>query len=128
MSVPNQKIVGVNKEPCDKKHVYTCMNNEAMAQAALNLSKGSTFKLWVYFAMNRDGYEFELSALAVANFCGITEKTYREAVKELIAKRYLVQRGEGSNHYDFYEMPREIKVPKDGSLVTCHTSTYKVEE
>lgn len=128
MSVPNQKTVSVNKEPCDKKHIYTCMNNDAMSQAALDLNKASTFKLWVYFAMNKNGYEFELSARAVSNFCGITEKTYREAVKELIARRYLVQRGEGSNHYDFYEIPREVEVPQDGSIITCHTSTYHIEE
>lgn len=128
MSVPYQKIVGVNKEPCDRSHIYTCMNNNAMSAAALALNKASTFKLWVYFAMNRDGYEFELSARAVTNFCGITEKTYREAVKELISKGYLVQRGEGSNHYDFYEIPRVAEVPEDGSIVTCHTSTYWIEE
>lgn len=125
MAAPNQKTTTVHKEPTDKKHIYACINNEALSKAAINLSKGSAFKLWVYFAMNQNGYTFELSAVAVQQFCGITEKTYREAVKTLIAENYLVQRGD-TNYYDFYELPkeREIKVPKDGSIIECHTTTF----
>ena len=126
MAVANQKTVGVNKEPCDKNNIYACINIEAINKAALDLNKASTFKLWMYFAKNQNNYTFELSAVAVQNFCNITEKTYREAVKELIAKRYLVQQGE-SNHYDFYEIPKEPVVPKDGSIITCHTSTVYVQ-
>lgn len=120
MAVANQKIIGVHKEPTDKKHIYACINAEALANAAMDLNKGSTFKLWVYFAKNQNNYKFELSAVAVQNFCGITEKTYREAVKELIAKRYLVQREK--NYYDFYEIPQE-ELPGDGAIIECHTST-----
>ncbi len=122
MAVANQKVVGVNKEPTDKNNIYACINMKALDGAALKLKKPSTFKLWLYFAKNQNGYEFELSAVAVANFCGITEKSYREAVKELIEKRYLIQRGD-SNIYDFYEVPKEIEVPKDKSKIVCHTST-----
>ena len=128
MSLPNQKVVQINKAPCDEMNVYAKMNVEAIDKAAKDLSKGSAFKLWVYFAKNTNGFEFELSAVAVQTFCGVTEKTYREAVKELVAKRYLVPRGEKSNHFDFYEIPQELEVPRNGSIITCHTSTTHVEK
>ena len=121
MAVANQKLVQVNKEPTNKENIYACINMEALDKAALDLTKSSTFKLWMYFAKNQNNYKFELSAIAVMNFCGITEKTYREAVKELIAKRYLIQREK--NYYDFYEIPKEPEVPKDGVVIECHTST-----
>lgn len=126
MAVANQKVISIVKAPTDRANVYTKMNVQALQHAALDLTKGSTFKLWMYFAKNQNNYTFELSAVAVAQFCGITEKTYREAVKELIAKRYLVLREK--NYYDFYEMPKEPEVPKNGAIVECHTSTEIVFE
>ncbi len=50
--VANQKMVGVNKAPTDKNNIYACINVEAIDKAAMDLSKGSTFKLWMYFAKN----------------------------------------------------------------------------
>lgn len=123
MAVANQKIVAVNKEPTNKSNVYACINIEALNLASQDLNKVGTFKLWMYFAKNQNGYRFELSSVAAQAFCGVSEKTYREAVKELVAKRYLVQRTDGSNIYDFYETPKEVEVPKDGTIVECHTST-----
>ena len=124
MAVANQKIVEVNKQPTNKQNVYACINIDALDKAALNLTKASTFKLWMYFAKNQNNYKFELSAVAVMNFCNITEKTYREAVKELISKRYLVQREK--NYYDFYEIPKEVEVIEDGTIIECHTSTKTI--
>ena len=121
MSVANQKVVNVNKEPCDTKNIYARINIEAI-QNAINDLKPSTFKIWMYFAKNQEGYEFELSSVAVCGFCSVSDKTYREGIKEMIAKRYLIQNGSG-NCYDFYEMPKEIEVPKNGSKIICHTST-----
>lgn len=123
MSVPNQKVVAVNKQPCDELNIYVKMNVDAIDQALMNLKQGSVLKVWMYFAKNQNGYTFELSSKHVMAYCNITEKTYREAIKALIEKRYLVPRGEGSNQYDFYEIPVKITVPKDGATVTCHTST-----
>lgn len=120
MAAPNQKITQVHKEPTDEKNIYAKINNEALCKAAMDL-KGSTFKLWIYFAKNQNNYQFELSSKAVENYCGISDKTYRESVKELISKGYLVQRCK--NYYDFYEIPRVVEVPEDGSIVVCHTST-----
>jgi hypothetical protein len=86
----------------------------------LNL-KPSTLKVWFYFAKNQEGYEFDLSSVAVCSFCSVSDKTYREAIKELTNLRYLVQTGK--NTFEFYEMPKEIEYPKNGDKIICHTST-----
>lgn len=33
-TVPNQKVVKVNKEQCDKQHLYATINLQAMESAA----------------------------------------------------------------------------------------------
>ena len=83
--------------------------------------KPSTVKVWFYFAKNQEGYEFDLSSVAVCNYCNISDKTYREAIKELTDLRYLVQTGK--NTFEFYEMPKEIEYPKSGDKIICRTTT-----
>ena len=45
-TVPNQKVVKINKEECDQTHLYAKINLAAMEAAAQNLDAGA-FKLWV---------------------------------------------------------------------------------
>lgn len=119
--VANQKKIGNTiKEPCNKDNIYTKINIAAINNAMIDL-KPSTVKVWFYFAKNQDGYDFELSSVAVCSFCNISDKTYRESIKELVEKRYLVKREK--NVFDFYEMPKDIETPKDKSIIVCHTST-----
>ena len=101
-TVPNQKIVKVNKEVCDKQHLYTAINLEAMETAAQDLDAGA-FKLWVYFAKNQNSYSFALSSKEVLESFGMKIKQYNNAVAELIEKGYLVNTK--GNNYEFYEMP-----------------------
>ena len=126
MSYPNQKhITSVNKEPCDKEHIYALINQDAIQYAMLNL-KPSTVKVWFYFAKNQDGYEFDLSSVAVCGYCNISDKTYREAVKELTEKRFLVP--VAKNVFEFYELPKELETPKNGDKIICRTSTILTDE
>lgn len=127
MAVPNQKIITVNKEPTDRKHKYMCVNIEAM-QMAMNDLTPAQLKVWVYFAKNQNEYEFELSSVAVCAFCNISDKTYREAIKTLVAKRYLIKRENNKKVYDFYEIPKAVEMVKDGAIIHCHTTTFLVEE
>lgn len=122
-TVPNQKVVKVNKEVCNKQNIYATINITAMEKAAQELAAGA-FKLWVYFAKNQHGYEFALSSKEIeANF-GIKIKQYNNAVDELIEKGYLVQQGE-SNSYLFMEsavIPKgnnenETLIPKGNNAV-----------
>ena len=100
---PNQLVVEVQKEPCDKAHLYSMRNLEAEAAAARDL-KYSSMILWLYCSQYQDGDEFILSPKAVKETMGLSERTYRTCKDELIEKGYLVKIKD--NHYMFYEMPR----------------------
>ena len=105
MAVPNQKIIKINKEPCDKEHLYTSINLHALQLAILDL-RGEAFKLWLYLSKNQNLYQFELSQKAVTDWTGISRATYYRAIEELTSKGYLVQ-NDGSSLYTFYELPQQ---------------------
>lgn len=121
MAAPNQKTVSINKEKCDKNHLYTCVNIDALTYAMKDMTPAQ-FKVWFYFAKNQNKYTFELSSVAVQEFCNISDKTYRDAVKTLIEKRYLIKRSD-SKIYDFYEIPPRGEMIADGTIIECHTTT-----
>ena len=50
-TVPNQKIITVHKEPCDKQHYYAAINLDALRDASADLTAGA-FRLWIYYASN----------------------------------------------------------------------------
>lgn len=110
-TVPNQKVVKVNKEVCDKQHLYAAINLEAMECAAQVLGAGA-FKLWIYFAKNQDNFEFALSSKAVETTFGMKIKQYNNAIDELIEKNYLVMTK--GNNYTFNELP---VIPKSNNDV-----------
>ncbi len=126
MPVANQKVVAVNKEATDRNHLYMCVNIDALQKAMQDLTPAQ-LKVWMYFAKNQNNYVFELSSVAVCGFCNISDKTYREGIKTLVEKRYLVKR-DGSKMYDFYEIPPKVEMIKDGTLIECHTSTTLIGE
>ena len=110
-----QKVLLVNKEPCDKNHYYSVTNLESIDYAALHL-KGVAFQMWLYIAKNQNNYEFALSCNAFMDWCGCSKPTYLSAVKELESKRFLVkeQHEEYKEYYRFYEMPgKDIAYPVD---------------
>lgn len=108
-TVPNQKIVTVNKEPCSKCKHYAMINIEAMEGASRDLRAGS-FVLWCYFAKNQPGYQFALSNTAALESMGIKRDAYNNAVKELMEKGYLVQCC--GNYYQFNERPQAKDRPQ----------------
>lgn len=67
---PNQKTITVEKEKCDKQHLYTTINLLALETAGAELKAGA-FKLWVYIAKNQNNFTFGLSNKAVAECFGI---------------------------------------------------------
>jgi hypothetical protein len=74
-------------------------------QRAMNTLKGETLKLWLYFVKNQDGYQFELSQKALAEW-GLKKDAYYKAVNKLIEVGYLTPVREGSNIYIFSEIPK----------------------
>lgn len=102
-TVPNQKIVNVQKQVSNKQSPYAQFNLKALELAIQSLS-GESFKLWCYINKNQNGYTFALSKVDALNYGIGSSSSYSRAVKQLIDKGYLVQTT--GNNYTFYEIPR----------------------
>ncbi|MBR3928643.1 MAG: hypothetical protein IKJ65_06550 [Clostridia bacterium] len=76
-------------------------NQEALLQA-MSVLKGSGLKMWLYINKNQDGYRFELSRQACAEW-GIKKDSYYDGFNDLVNKGYLRLSQPGSNIYYFYE-------------------------
>ncbi len=109
-TAPKQKVVTIRKTACDKSNIYATINVESARKASQNLTDNARL-LWMYLAMNADGYTFALSNTAVAEQWNMERKRYNKAVNELLEKGYLVHMG-GKN-YDFIECPEGSIVPKE---------------
>ena len=103
----NQKLIIVKKSACDNNFLQ--VNNDEWSYACKEL-KDSTFKLYIYLASNRNGYQIALSPAAANNATGISKKSYYRAVDELLEKGYLVKFDSdnkvGNEGYYFYTMPK----------------------
>ena len=116
-TVPNQKVVTVQKEDCSRKDLYAMYNLVAL-QHAMNDLKGESFKLWMYLGKNQDGYSFALSSTDAINWGIGSQSSYKRAVNELKEKGYLVK--SESRYYDFYELPKTEDI-----IVTVHKEENK---
>lgn len=101
-SVPNQKqIVSAPRLKKDKDHLYAKLNLDALQQAMKDLN-GSGLKLYLYFAKNREDYNFDLSQKACEEW-GLSRSSYYRGVKELKEAGYLVEKG---STMTYYELPQ----------------------
>lgn len=122
-TVANQRVITTKKEPCSKKaatQYYTAINLKALELAMSSLSPNA-FKMWVYLGKNKDNYTFALSKVDTLKWCGFSKGTYSKAFDELEDKGFLVKSKENSNHYDFYELPKEEE--EDLPVITIHKTT-----
>lgn len=101
---PNQKMIVTHKFDSDNEDLYGIFDPEATSIAARDLSDRA-FKLWVKMNLYQDGYKYALSPVEVEKTFGMSDKRYRLAVNELIARGYLVKTEEYRNTFDFYEKP-----------------------
>ena len=106
-SNPNQKTISINKELCNKQHLYATYNQKALQSAMLDL-KGETFKLWCYLDKNQNGYTFALSKVDALNWGIGSKSSYDRAIAELIKKGYLVHIAD--NKYNFFELPEASEI------------------
>ena len=113
--VPNQKAFKVNKkrEPDNKTDVrISDLFKKDIFEACKNL-KDTTFKVYMYLVSNQDGYVGGLSKVDVLTQTGISESSYKRALKELEEKGYLLyshQQAQDSSGallplYEFYSRP-----------------------
>ena len=101
-SYPNQKRIKINKTQVTQGNFCT-INTGALINASKILTPGA-FKLYLYFSLNADGFEFWLSRAHVCDTMGISPSTYKAALKELIDKGFLEQ-SENKLKYIFNEFP-----------------------
>ena len=102
-TVPNQKVVHVNRQKCDKNFLQISKDNWYAANKDL---EPYGLQLYLYIAGNREGFDFALSQEAAEREAGIKKTSYHKYVNLMIEKGYLVPRKENSNVYDFYEVPK----------------------
>lgn len=89
-SYPNQYKIIIEKK-IEKEDIFIMLSWKEYCQAAKELSP-SALNLFMYLAKNQDGYEFWLSPKDYYTTFGVTEKTYRNAKRELIDKGYLKEK------------------------------------
>lgn len=100
MSVPNQKIVCINKPKYQQNFLQIGVQEWQEARQAMTYSE---FSFYLYLASNANGYNLELSQKAVENTIGIKKTSYHDAIKKLTALGYLVQRH--GNVWNFFTCP-----------------------
>ena len=105
-TAPNQRKVIIHREKCERDFLQIKKENWFAANKDL---EPYGLQVYLYLAGNRDGFTLELSQEAAEREAGIKKTSFHKYVNLMIEKGYLVQRGEGSNLYDFYERPQEPK-------------------
>ena len=111
VSNPNQKKINIPKAGqaiCDEKHIYLKAQKEAMFAAMKKLTPVN-FQVWLYLASQKKDTDFFFSPAAITKETGIKKSSLQEGIRVLIKEKYLIQRKDGSNIYDFYEIPKEEK-------------------
>lgn len=113
----NQRIIKVNKGPCDKNYLYTQFNLQALDDAMEKLTSQAGIKLWLYIGKNANSWEFALSSKDFQEKANCGEKAYRTAFEELVECGYLVPKGTPNEktgrytHYDFNEWGKTNILP-----------------
>ena len=107
---PNQKVIHIQKRTYEDNFLQ--VGNDEWQRAARELS-GSAFKLYLYLAGNKDGFELALSQKAVEDTTGLSKNTYHRAVEELETKGYLSSTK--GNVYVFSPSPSGVS-PQNGYM------------
>lgn len=101
MSVPNQKIIRIEKDKYQSRFLQI---GDEQWKKAFQSMRPTVFGLYLYLASNKDGYLLELSAAAVEQEIGIKKTAYHTALKDLEEKGYLKK--EQGNTYAFSPSPK----------------------
>ena len=101
MSVPNQKIIRIEKDKYQSRFLQI---GDEQWKKAFQSMRPTVFGLYLYLASNKDGYLLELSAAAVEREIGIKKTAYHTALKDLEEKGYLKK--EQGNTYAFSPSPK----------------------
>lgn len=115
----NQKVAIIHRITLDnpKKGIITGdglgflgINNKSWKASAKDLG-AQAFLLYLFFVDNEQEFQFEISPQRALNEIGMPITTFRDQIKKLEKKGYLVHRQ--GNVYDFYELPKESSTLND---------------
>ena len=106
-TAPNQRKIIIHREKCERDFLQIKKENWFAANKDL---EPYGLQVYLYLAGNRNGFTLELSQEAAERDAGIKKTSFHKYVNLMIEKGYLAQRGEGSNLYDFYEIPKKRKI------------------
>lgn len=119
-TVPNQRIIHIHREKVSSNFLQIKKENWYAANKDLT---PFGLQVYLYLAGNADGYDLALSSADAETNAGIKHSTFYKYIDILVEKGYLVQKKEGSNVYDFYEVPKgkEVKAnpPCGNSIPSC---------
>ena len=108
-TVPNQKVVHINRDMPEKNEGNFLMIKNGNLYAAYRDLNATALCLYLYLAGNMNGFRLALSPKAIHEEMGMPISTVKDQINVLIRKGYLVPKSEGSNVFDFYETPRGKK-------------------
>lgn len=120
-SNPNQRYINIlekGHEICDTEHFYLKQQKAAMFEAMKALTP-TTFEVWLYLASQKKDYCFALSPAVVTKETGIKKSSIQEGIRVLIREKYLIPKHDGSNVYEFYELPR---IEEEEDIIEIHTN------
>ena len=113
---PNQKRILIKRNKIDSRKTFLTIQGENL-EAAMNKLNGTALKLYLYLAMNRDGYELAFSPQYFADKFNTSLNSARDAVQILIKEGFLIMRK--GNSYDFNEIGNAtsaVKLPSKSPL------------
>ena len=106
---PNQKRILIKRNKIDSRKTFLTIQGENL-EAAMNRLNGTALKLYLYLAMNRDGYELAFSPQYFADKFNTSLNSARDAVQILIKEGFLIMRK--GNSYDFNEIGNSTSAVK----------------
>lgn len=103
---PNQRNITINrKDALSSGRQYLAINCDTLAEASRNISGEVAFKLYLYLASNKNGYELSFSPQHFSNIYGCSIDASRRAFVKLIESNYIINKG--NNSFEFFETPQE---------------------
>lgn len=123
MSVPNQKKILIERTSDRATKDYLKVSNESLEIAMYNL-KGNAFKLWIYFADNKNGYAMDLYPVDFCTKAKVSDSTYRRAFEDLEKKGYLIKSSKQENLYLFREISLSEEIEKPDEVNSIDTDDF----
>ena len=102
ISFPNQNIVRINKQTYKRDFLQIGIDEWQEASKVLT---PSAFKIYLYLASNKNGFELALSKQDIKNELGISFTRFYEAITLLKKHHYLCE--DRKNHLQFFMTPNQ---------------------